>query len=440
MDLSNQRKVYALALPIMLSNATVPLVGIVDTAVMGRMDSPAFMSAVAVGAVLFSSIFWVFGFLKMGTGGLVAQAVGGKNSDNLQAIFARATAIALSLATLILILGSPLLAAGLWAMGGSNELHTLTGEYFHIRLLGAPATLLTYVVLGTLIGQQRMKHVFWLQLVLNLLNVALNLLFFQFTDWHVKGVALATILSEYIALALGLYLVKPLWQVPLVRWKNALNNTEAFIQFFSISRDLFIRTVCLTFAFYWITALSSRFGDTTLALNAILVQMLHFASHALDGFAIAVETLAGNALGQRNKKALVRDIKACAWGAAGMALMFTLFYGVFGQWVVNTMTTIPDVRALAPTYLFWIVIGPLVGVWSFLFDGIYIGTTQTKEMRNGMLISVAVFVISAELLVPQWGNHGLWLSYHIFMVARAITLGAWFPRIVKAADQSTTTT
>lgn len=435
MDLANQRKVYALALPIMLSNATVPLVGIVDTAVMGRMDSPAYLSAVAVGAVLFSSIFWVFGFLKMGTGGLVAQALGRKDIDHLQAIFARAVAIALGLATLILALGTPLLAVGLWAMGGSDELHALTGEYFHIRLLGAPATLLTYAVLGTLIGQQRMRAVFWLQLLLNLLNVALNLLFFEFTDWHVKGVALATILSEYIALALGLYFVRSLWRVPLKQWTTALKNTQAFIQFFTISTDLFIRTVCLTFAFYWITALSSRFGDTTLALNAILVQMLHFASYALDGFAIAVETLAGNALGQRNRRALVRDVKACTWGAAGMALLFTLVYAGLGQAVVNAMTTIPEVRDLAPTHLFWIVIAPLVGVWSFLFDGIYIGTTHTKEMRNGMLISLVVFVASAQLLVPLLGNHGLWLSYHVFMVARALTLGAWFPRILKAADQ-----
>ncbi len=435
MDFANQRKVYALALPIMLSNATVPLVGIVDTAVMGRMESPAFMSAVAVGAVLFSSIFWVFGFLKMGTGGLVAQAVGRDDTANLQAIFARAVTIALSLAFFILVLGTPLLAAGLWAMGGSDELHALTAQYFHIRLLGAPATLLTYAVLGTLIGQQRMKQVFWLQLVLNLLNVALNLLFFQFTDWHVKGVALATILSEYIALALGLYLVKPLWHVSLNHWAKALKNTQAFVQFFSISADLFIRTVCLTFAFYWITALSSRFGDTTLALNAILVQMLHFASYALDGFAIAVETLAGNALGKRNRNALLRDVKACAWGAMGMAILFTVFYALFGQWVVNSMTTIGDVRQLAPLFLFWIVMGPLVGVWSFLFDGIYIGTTHTKEMRNGMLISLVVFVVTAELIVPLWGNHGLWLSYHVFMVARALTLSAWFPRILKAAER-----
>ena len=438
MDFANQRKVYALALPIMLSNATVPLVGIVDTAVMGRMESPAFLSAVAVGAVLFSSIFWVFGFLKMGTGGLVAQAFGRDDLNAIQEIFARAVAIACVSALCLLALGAPLLALGLWAIGGSNELHTLTGEYFFIRLFGAPATLVTYVIVGALIGQQRTRHVFWLQLLLNLLNVALNLAFFEFTDWHVKGVALATLISEYIALAVGLWMLKPLWRVSLVRWRNALRNTSALIEFFSIGRDLFIRTVCLTFAFYWITALSSRFGDTTLALNSILIQMLHFTAYALDGFSLAAETLAGHALGRRRRDALWRDVKACTWGALGLAIVFTAVYQVFGQTIVNTMTTLAQVRQLAPEYLVWIVIGPLMGVWSFLLDGIFIGTTHTKEMRNGMLISLAVFVLAAEMLVPTLGNHGLWLSYHLFMVARTITLGAWFPRILRAAEQPAT--
>lgn len=435
MDFANQRKVYALALPIMLSNATVPLVGIVDTAVMGRMESPAFLSAVAIGAVLFSSIFWVFGFLKMGTGGLVAQAFGRNDLTALHEIFARAVAIACVSAVCLVALGSPLLALGLWAMGGSVELHTLTSEYFFIRLLGAPATLVTYVIIGTLIGQQRTRNVFWLQLLLNLMNVALNLLFFEFTDWHVKGVALATVISEYVALAVGLLLVKPLWHVSFSRWKSALNNSSAFKEFFTIGRDLFIRTVCLTFAFYWITALSSRFGDTTLALNAILIQMLHFTAYALDGFALAAESLAGHALGSRRRDALWRDVKACTWGALGLAIVFTAVYMVFGQVIVNAMTTLGEVQQLAPQYLVWIVIGPLVGVWSFLLDGIFIGTTHTKEMRNGMLISLAVFILAAELLVPTLGNHGLWLSYHIFMVARTVTLGAWFPRILRAAEQ-----
>jgi len=317
MNLANQRRVFSLALPIMLSNATVPLVGIVDTAVMGRMASPSYLSAVAVGAVLFSSIFWVFGFLKMGTGGLVAQASGRDDHIELQAIVVRALGIAVVLALTILALAVPLLSIGLWSMGGSDEFHALTADYFYIRILGAPATLMTYAVVGALIGQQRMRDVFWLQLILNLLNVALNLLFFELTDWNVKGVALATIIAEYVALAYGLSRITPLWKSSKATLFKALTNIKAFIEYFSISRDLFIRTVCLTFAFYWITVLGSRFGDTTLALNAILILMLHFTSHALDGFSIAAESLVGHALGRKDRQALVFVLgrhRALGWG------------------------------------------------------------------------------------------------------------------------------
>jgi len=280
-----------------------------------------------------------------------------------------------------------------------------------------------------------MRDVFWLQLILNLLNVALNLLFFELTDWNVKGVALATIIAEYVALAYGLSRITPLWKSSKATLFKALTNIKAFIEYFSISRDLFIRTVCLTFAFYWITVLGSRFGDTTLALNAILILMLHFTSHALDGFSIAAESLVGHALGRKDRQALARDIKACTWGALVLAVVFTLVYLEFGQAIVNAMTTLPEVRREAPVYLFWVVIGPLVGVWSFLLDGIFIGATHTKEMRNGMLISVAFFVVVAELLVPSLGNTGLWVSYHLFMIARIITLGVWFPRVLRAAEQ-----
>jgi len=434
-NLSHQRKVFNLALPIMLSNATVPLVGIVDTAVMGRMDSPAFPSAVAIGAALFSIIFWVFGFLKLGTGGLVAQAFGAQRTAAIEATSIRAITIGTLLALVVLLAGPGLLHAGLWAMGGSPDLHALTADYFTVRLWGAPATLVTFAVFGTLVGLQRLRAVFALQLILNLLNITLNLLFFHFTDWHVKGVAAATVISEFVAVAIGLWMIRDVWFTSFFRWQTALKDTQAFITFFNISGNLFIRSLCLTFAFYWITALGSRLGDTTLALNAILFHMLHFTAHALDGFAIAAETLAGNALGRRDRTALWRDVKACTWGALVFSMFFTALFALFGQSFVNTMTTLPEVRELANTYLLWVVLGPLLGVWSFLLDGVYTGTTHTKEMRNGMLISLGLFMVSAEVLLPQFGNHGLWLSYYVLMAARTITLGAWFPRILNAADQ-----
>lgn len=434
MNLAHQRKVYALALPIMLSNATVPLVGIVDTAVMGRMGSPAYLSAVAVGAILFSSIFWVFGFLKMGTGGLVAQAMGRSDGPGMQQVFMRSLAISLTLAVCLMALGAPLLAVGLYAMGGSNELHELTRDYFFVRLWGAPATLLLYTITGALIGQQSMRAVFWQQLLLNVLNIVLNIVFFTLTDWHVKGVAFATIISEYVAMAVGMWWLRKLWFTSAQTWLTALKNTPAFLAFVSIGRDLFIRTLGLTFAFYWITVLGSRLGDTTLALNTILMHIVFFTSYALDGFTIAAEALAGHALGKRDRKALTDDVLACTWGALVLAVLMAAVYSVSGQSIVNAMTTLSEVRDLAPGYLIWVVIAPLIGVWSFLLDGIFAGTTHTKEMRNGMVLSVITFVIAAELLVPLWGNHGLWLSYSVLMIARAITLGIWLPRIFKAAD------
>jgi len=435
-DLSNQKKVLALALPIMLSNATVPLVGIVDTAVMGRMESPAFLSAVAVGAVLFSGIFWVFGFLKMGTGGLVAQALGANDDRSQQATMLRACAIAVVFSSLLMLLQTPLLWLGLWAMDGSQQLHSLIADYFYVRMWGAPATLVSFAVMGVLTGQQRMRELFIVQLILNLLNVVLNLGFFHFTDWHVKGVATATVISEYVALGFGLWLIRSLWWVPLTRYASALKDTRAFIDFFTLSGNLFIRTALLTFAFYWITVVSSRLGDSSLALNAILIQMLHLTAYALDGFSIAAGALTGHALGARNRQALWRDTKACTWGALVLASLFTAVYVFGGQLFVDAMTTLPQIRSLAPEYLIWIVLGPLIGVWSFLFDGIFSGTTHTKEMRDGMLISVGIFVLCTELLVPLWGNHGLWLSYHLLMVARALTLGIWFPRILRAAESA----
>jgi len=434
-NFSHQRKVFRLALPIMLSNATVPLVGIVDTAVMGRMDSPAYLSAVAVGAVLFSTIFWVFGFLKLGTGGLVAQASGAEDWQSVQFHLVRALVTGCVLALLLLLAGPVLLNVGLWAMHGSAELHSLTADYFMVRLWGAPATLMTYAIFGALIGQQRMRAVFALQLVLNTLNIVLNLLFFHFTDWHVQGVAAATVISEFVALAVGLWVIRSSWLIPRRRWRLALHDASAFIDFFNIGGNLFVRSLCLTFAFFWMTALGSRLGDTTLAVNAVLLQMLHFTAYTLDGFSMAAETLSGHALGRRDRAALWRDVKACTWGALLLSLIITAIYMLFGEIIVSAMTTLPEVRGMASSYLPWIVFGPLLGVWSFLLDGVFAGTTHTREMRNGMLISVGIFMLSAEVLLPRFGNHGLWLSYYVLMAMRTFTLGAWFPRILKAADQ-----
>ncbi len=420
----------------MLSNVTVPLVGLVDTAVMGRMDSPAYLSATAVGAIIFSSVFWIFGFLRMGTGGLVAQALGADDPAAIQQSCRRALIVGAFFGLLILLLATPVLSLGLWAMAGSAELHRLTADYFHIRILAAPATLMLMGMLGTLIGQQRMAAVLSLQLLLNLLNITLNLALFNLTDWNIRGVALATVISEYVTLAAGFWLLRDtLWRLPTAIVAGKLLDPASLRQFFAISGNIFIRTLCLTFALYWLTVIGSRQGDVVLAANAILLQMTHFMSHALDGFSHAAETLAGHALGRRDRYALVRAVKAATVWALIVSTLFALAYVALGGWIIDTLTTQPAIREAARIWLPWIVLAPLTGVWSFLLDGIFIGTTHTREMRNGMLISLLVFMAAAQLLVPVLGNHGLWLSYHVLLLTRACTLGAWYPRVLASADR-----
>ena len=430
------RRVLALALPIILSNVTVPLVGIADTAVTGRMGSPAHLSAVAVGSILFGSIYWAFGFLRMGTGGIVAQAFGAGDAPAVRRAGWRAIVCALAIGALILLLQTPLLWLGLWAMR-SEGWGPLAETYFRIRVLSAPATLATYALLGLLIGTQRMRAVLALQLTLNLVNVALNVALFVATDLGVAGIALATLASEWLAFGLGLWLLRDLLLPPpgarRPRFPPWLLERAPLARFFRVSRDLFIRTSCLTFAFYWLTVMGSRQGVAVLAANAVLLQMLHLMSYSLDGFAHAAETLTGFAIGRRDPDALGRAVRASIALALPFAAAFALAFALAGGTFIDLMTTESEVRALARAWLPWIALAPLVGVWSFLLDGIFVGATHTREMRDGMLISLALFVPASVLLTARFGNHGLWMAYHVLLIARAATLARRYPRVLDAA-------
>ncbi len=430
-----RQRVLWLAVPIILSNITVPLVGIVDTAVMGRMASPDYLSATAIAATLFSSIYWVFGFLRMGTSGLVAQSLGASMPQRAQRNALRSLLLAMLFGGLLLLAAPVLFQLGMWAMDVSSDVHALAREYFSIRVFSAPATLAMYSIIGTLVGQQRMRSVFVLQLVLNITNVLLTLLFFNLTDWNITGVALATVISEYLAMVVGLALLwsslnvrKNIEDIPSQGW---LWERQKLLEFFKIGSDLFIRTLCLTAAFYWLMMMSTKLGLIVLAVNAVFIQMLHFMAHALDGFSHAAETLAGHAYGKRDRVSLSSAVRAATFWALILALMFTVVYACFGSQIFNLMTTQKPVQNAAQTWLLWIALTPLVGVWSFLLDGIFTGTTHTREMRNGMIISLTIFICASLVLVPLLNNHGLWISYYILMIARAATLGFWYPRLLK---------
>ena len=418
----------------MISNSTVPLVGIVDTAVMGRMGSPEWIAATAVGAIIFSSIYWVFGFLRMATGGLVAQANGRDNAVDIGRVCVRALLIGCVFSLALLLLQVPLLSLGLAAMQDNAQWQELTARYFHVRIFSAPATLLNYAILGTLIGLQKMRVVLALQLLLNLLNVTLNIAFFNFTSMNIAGVALATVISEYVTLFAGLWVLRHLIKAALkeqaiFQW---LFNRDDLLRYFRISRDLFIRTLCLTFAFYWMTVLSSRQGVVILAANTVLLHMVHFASYCMDGFSDTCEALTGFAVGKRSKTIFEKALRASIVLGLAAAVVFAIVFALLGHSIISLLATDEATREAAAIWLPFVIAAPLIGIWSFLLDGIFIGATQTSSMRNGMLISLVLFLAAAYVAVPALGNTGVWLAYYVLLVARTLTLLYDWPKITAA--------
>ena len=426
------RQVVALAVPVMLANISVPLVGIVDTAVMGRYASPDYINAVAIASVLFSSIFWAFGFLRMGTGGLIAQAFGKRDSTEVALATARGLSVAIVVGMLIVACGPVWFRAGMHFMTADTQLKDLVYAYYQIRLFAAPATLSLYVVFGTLIGLQRMHSLMALTLMLNLCNITLNVTLYQTTDWHVRGVAAATLVSEYLTLAFGLWLIRKQVTPVVTHWhelKSRFSNPIAFVRLWQISRDLFIRTSCLTLAFYWMTVLGSRQGAYVLAANTILLHLLNLMAHWLDGFAHAAESLAGAAYGRRDRVAFNRAIHICFQSALVLSLTISAVYLIFGEYLVKLFSPNESILEETMRYFWWVVVSPLIGVWSFTLDGIFTGITHTRAMRNGMLLALLSFFLCTLLVFPTMNNNGLWLSYSVLLLTRAATLGFALRRI-----------
>ncbi len=424
------RRVWRLAGPIILVNLTTPLLGAVDTAVVGHLPDPSFIGGVAVGSVIFSFLFWGFGFLRMGTTGFTAQAHGASDGAELRACLLRPLALALGFGLLIILLQSPIRLVALWAMDASAEVEGHTAVYFDVRVWSAPAALVNYVVLGWLLGVQRAQAALVLQLLLNGTNILLDLVFVIGLDWGVAGVAWATLIAESAAALAGLVVILGgLGQRPgRADWAR-LRDPARLAALMRVNVDIFVRTLCLVLAFAIFTSESAGFGDVILAGNAILLQFQAVVSHGLDGFAHAAEILAGSALGARNRETFRRAVVVCTlWGLAG-ALVAALVLLAAGPLLIAVFTTLPEVRASAEAYLWWMVASPLISVWSFLLDGVFIGATRTTAMRNAMLASLAVFLLADWLLLGPLGNHGLWLSLMIFMAARAATLAFCYPAL-----------
>jgi MATE family multidrug resistance protein len=423
-------RVWRLAGPIILSNISTPLLGAVDTAVMGHLPDPAYIGAVALGAVVFNFLFWGFSFLRMGTTGFTSQAYGAGDTAELRAALVRPLVMAVGLGAALIVLQAPIGWLALRLLDASAGVEGLTHDYYAIRIWSAPFALINYALLGWLLGTQRAYAVLLLQVVLNGTNIALDLLFVVGFGWGIEGVAGASLLAEMAATLLGLSLVaRTLFrsQAPL-DWAQVAAR-DRLLALFRVNVNILIRTLCLMTAFAYFAAQGAQMGDLILAANAVLMQFLYIIAYGLDGFSHAAEVLAGSALGAGSRHAFRQAVKVSTLWALGMALLAGLLVQVAGEPFIALISDIPEVRTTAAVYLPWMVVSPVISVWSFLLDGIFIGTTRTVEMRNAMIASLAVYLVASWLLVPALGNHGLWLALMIFMVARALSLGAYYPRI-----------
>lgn len=435
-DTNWHKRVWWLAVPIILSNVTVPLVGAVDTAVTGHMDSPEPIAAVALGASVFSLVFWTFGFLKMGTSGSIAQAFGSGDNASVNLTIIRSLTIALILGVVIVLLHNPLLDLALHLVGVERRIEQLTREYFTIRVWSAPATLTNYVLIGVLIGLQKMRSVFAFQLILNCTNVVLDLLFVPVLGFGIAGVATASLISEYIALAFMIILIREQLTPAFANIDiDTLRQPAAVKKLLKLNGDIFIRTLLLVSCFFYFNASSGKFSSTVFAANVILMQLLHICAYALDGFAHAAETLAGQAWGSKSRRQFHGAIRASTQQAIATSLVMSALLYIAGPPILRLFTNQIEVLEAANSLLPWLYVLPLLSVWCYQLDGIFIGTTHSREMRNAMIISASLFFGLTAVFIPIFGNTGLWCAFSLFMVVRAITLYSFYPRIKKVIDQ-----
>ena len=427
------RRVLKIALPIVLSNATVPILGAVDVGVVGQMGEAAPIGAVAMGAIILSTIYWIFGFLRMGTVSLVGQAAGAGDEAEVSAWLTRALLVAGLGGAGLILLQVPIFWAAFQLSPASAEVEGLTRDYLFIRIWTAPAAIAVYALTGWLVAMERTGSVFWVQLVMNGVNIALNFVFVLGFGWGVSGVAIATVIAELIGAGLGLWFCRAAFAKPAWRdWPRVMRRAQ-LIKMALLNTDILLRSAMLMIIFSSFVFLGARFGDVTLAANEVLIQFMYITAYAMDGFAFAAETLIARAYGRRDPGRVRRSaVMTGMWGVvvcASTALAFALA----GPWLIDLMAKDVGVQQVARDYLWWMVAAPLVGCAAWMFDGIFIGAGRGRDMRNMMAISFVLYWGAVLVLLPLFGNHGLWAALLVSFVARGVTLGARYPALERAA-------
>lgn len=430
-DSYGHRAIWRIAGPMILSAVTTPLLGMVDTGVMGHLQESYYLGAVAVGATIFTTLFMGLNFLRMGTTGLTAQAFGAGDRDAMRTALGQPALVALVLAALILLLQAPVLDLALRLLAPGAEVARYTAEYFQIRVWSAPASLLNFVLIGWLLGMQNARGPLLMVLAINGTNMVLDLWFVLGLGWQVRGVAAATLLAELAGLAVGAAMAARELRARPGDWRAAgLTQLHRYARLLNVNLALFLRTMALMFVFAFITAQGARMGDTVLAANALLMNFQFLLSYALDGVAHAAEALVGRAVGARDRAGLELAVRRTLAWSLGFAGAFTLFYLVAGRTLIAILTSIPELRATAATYLPWLILSPLVSVWSFLYDGVYVGATRSREMMVVMAGCALLLFLPAWYTFNGLGNHALWLAFTLFMAGRGLGMHFWFRRLL----------
>ena len=426
------RRVLHIAVPIVISNATVPILGAVDTGVVGQMGLAAPIGAVGIGAIILSAFYWFFGFLRMGTVGLTAQAAGEGDEAEVAALLTRGLMIGAGAGLAVIALQIPLMWAAFQVSPASSEVETLARDYMQIRIWSAPAAISIYAITGWLIAQERTRAVLVIQLWMNGLNIVLDLWFVLGLGWGVNGVAFATFLAEWSGAALGLWFCREVFRgVAWRAWEQVLHRAR-WVRMIKLNTDILIRSLLLEAMFISFLFLGADMGDVTLAANQVLLQFLMITAYGLDGFAFAAEALVGKAVGARDRARLRRGALYASFWAGVVSVALVVVFAIAGPAIIDLMATAPDVREVARDYLVYILLVPLTGCAAFMLDGIFIGATRSRDMRNMMAVSFVIYLIALAALLPPFGNDGLWAAMLIAFVARGMTLGWRYPALERA--------
>jgi MATE family multidrug resistance protein len=425
--------ILKLSIPIFFSNIAIPFAGLIDTGLMGHLNNVKFLAAISIATSVVTMVLWSFGFFRMGTVGLVAQALGRKDYNEITYVFIRNLILALFFGVTLIFLKEPLIFLIEYFFTTTQETQNLINKYISIRLLSAPAELIIYVLTGLYLGMQRMYVSSIMISIFCFSNAILSSIFVIHFDLDILGVATGTVIAAYgtviIFLSLSYFQLKKKLQIVLTYKK--IFNTKKLFNLFNINFDIFIRTVLLTFSFLWITYQSSKLGENYLAINILLMQFIMVASFFLDAYAFSTEAVIGYTLGKKSKKSFLQAVTNSFQLSIFSGLVISLIYLFSFEYIINKLTDLDYLRFLAFNYIIWVLIIPPIASICYQFDGIFIGASQTSEMKNGMIISIILFISSSHFLVSNFGNHGLWLSLLFFMIIRSITLNYYFNRILK---------